>query len=68
MSHGKIMNLNAHSEIFLHGRCASISRQKRAYLEKAKECHPDRNPDDKAAIQFQRVSQLTTTVKQIRGD
>ena len=45
-----------HYEVLGIPKTATKAEIKKAYLDKAKECHPDVNPDnDEAAIKFQQV-------------
>ena len=48
-----------HYEVLGIPRTATKSDVKKAFLEKAKECHPDLNPDEKAAVKFQEVGFIT---------
>ncbi|XP_063682986.1 uncharacterized protein LOC134817659 isoform X1 [Bolinopsis microptera] len=47
-----------HYEVLDIPKTATKSDIKKAYLEKAKECHPDLNPDnEKAAVKFQEIQE-----------
>ena len=55
-SNCNLIRFLTHYEILGIPRTATKADIKKAYLDKAKECHPDLNPDnEKAAIVFQQV-------------